>query len=355
MIRSTRRSTLASGAVVAALLLAAGCGSNVSDGNDDAPAASDENGIEDTAENDDDGDDGDAAITITNCGRELTIDEAPGAAVGLSPSQTELLIRLGLGDRLVGQAQTRTAPLPEDIQAEAADVPVLSDEAPPTREVLLGAEPDFVYAPTSYEFTAEQGFASLEQLEEADTLAYIATGGCFDRRMEAVVEDLFIDLENLGAIFGVEEAAQGMINDAQAILDDVTERIDGLERPSVAQVYVEGNTLTAIGAGVEYDIILQAGGDNVFGPDDDAFADFFAAQINPEVLANADPDALVFAVNDDAHEQATRDYLESTFPEMTAVEEDRMIAISGADVYPGTLGNVNVVQQIAQGLYPDAF
>jgi iron complex transport system substrate-binding protein len=352
MIRSTRRSTLASGAVVAAVLLAAGCGSSVSDGNDDAPAASDENGIEDTAENDDDGD---AAITITNCGRELTIDEAPGAAVGLSPSQTELLIRLGLGDRLVGQAQTRTAPLPEDIQAEAADVPVLSDEAPPTREILLGAEPDFVYAPTSYEFTAEQGFASLEQLEEADTLAYIATGGCFDRRMEAVVEDLFIDLENLGANFGVEEAAQGMINDAQAILDDVTERIDGLERPSVAQVYVEGNTLTAIGAGVEYDIILQAGGDNVFGPDDDAFADFFAAQINPEVLANADPDALVFAVNDDAHKQATRDYLESTFPEMTAVEEDRMIAISGADVYPGTLGNVNVVQQIAQGLYPDAF
>ncbi|NDL59154.1 ABC transporter substrate-binding protein [Phytoactinopolyspora sp. XMNu-373] len=334
------------------MLLAAGCGSSVSDGNDDASTAGDENSVEN---GNDDEDATGTAMTITNCGRELTVEDAPNAAVGLSPSQTELLIRLGLGDRLVGQAQTSTAPLPEDIQAEAADVAVLSDEAPPTREILLGAEPDFVYAPTSYEFTAEQGFASLEQLEEADTIAYIATGGCFDRRMEAVVEDLFTDLENMGAIFGVEEAAQGMIEDAQAILDDVAARIDGLERPSVAQVYVEGNTLTAIGAGVEYDIIRKAGGDNVFGPDDDAFADFFAAQINPEVLANADPEALVFAVNDDGHEQSTRDYLESTFPDMTAVTEGRMIAISGADAYPGTLGNVNVVQQIAEGLYPDAF
>jgi iron complex transport system substrate-binding protein len=255
----------------------------------------------------------------------------------------------------VVQAQTNTAPLPDDIAQHAAEVPVLSDEAPPTREILLNTEPDFVFAPTGYEFTAEQGFASLEQLEEAGAVAYVATGGCFDRRMEGTVDDLFVDLENLGAIFGVEDAAAQLIDETQSVLDDVSARINGMEQPKVAQVYVEGNTLSAIGAGVEYDIILRAGGDNVFGPDDDAFADFFAVQINPEVLADADPDALVFATHSDAHEQATRDYLETTFPDMTAVREDRLIAISGADAYPGTVGNINAVRQIAEGLYPDAF
>ena len=54
----------------------------------------------------------------------------------------------------------------ERLREQVADVPALSDSAPPTREVLLGVEPDFVYSPTTYEFTTEQGFASIEQLAE---------------------------------------------------------------------------------------------------------------------------------------------------------------------------------------------
>ncbi len=275
--------------------------------------------------------------------------------MGLSPSQTELLLRLGLADRMVGQAQTATAPLPDDLRAEAEGIPVLSEDAPPTREVLLQAGPDFVFAPTAYEFTAEQGFASIAQLDEAGVAAYIATGGCEDRRMTGTVDDLFTDLESLGRALGAAEAASGLAEASQARLDEVTEAVSGEEPVTVAQVYVEGGTLSAIGAGIEYDIIRRAGGENVFGPDDAAFADFFAAQINPEVLAERAPDALVFAVSGPEHEQATRDYLARTFPDLDAVREDRLVAISAADAYPGTLGNVDAVAEIAAGLYPGAF
>jgi iron complex transport system substrate-binding protein len=292
---------------------------------------------------------------ISNCERELTLDGVPSAIVGLSPSQTELLLRLGQGERLVGQAQTDTAPLPDDLAEEAAGIPVLSEGPPPSREILLKTEPDFVFAPTSYEFTAEQGFASLDQLQDAGAAAYIATGGCPERRMTGTVEDLFTDLENLGLIFDVPDAAASLEADARATLEDVSDRIYGQDQPTVAQVYVEGTTLSAIGAGIEYDIIRLAGGDNVFGPQDPAFADFFAAQINPEVLADLEPAALGFTVHDEAHEAATRAYLTSTFPEMAAVREDRLIAVSGSQVFPGTLGNIDAVAAIARGLYPAAF
>ncbi|SDE03289.1 ABC transporter substrate-binding protein [Glycomyces harbinensis] len=331
--RPARRTAAAAAALGAAIALSA-CGSDVADA---GPAATGE------------------ALTVENCGREITVDGAPDAVVGLSPTQTELLLRLGLADRIVGQAQTATAPLSDDLASLAADIPVISEDTPPAREALLDVEPDFVYSPTDYEFTAEQGFASHEQLAEAGVAAYTATGGCPERRMAGTVDDLFTDLDNLGKIFDVEDEAAALADGAHATLDDVAGRIAGLERPTVAQVYVEGDALTAIGAGIEYDMIARAGGENVFGPEDPEFASFFAAQINPEALAAADPEVIVFAARDAEHEQTTRDYLARTLPEVSAVANDRIVVISGSDVYPGSLSNIDAVRAIAAGLYPEAF
>ncbi|MEC5185771.1 iron complex transport system substrate-binding protein [Cryobacterium sp. MP_3.1] len=279
----------------------------------------------------------------------------PAAAVGLSPSQTELMLRLGLDDRVVGQAQVGTAELPADVAEQAAGIPVLSDDAPPTREILLGAEPDFVYSPTGYEFTAEQGFASIAQLEQAGVTAYTATGGCLERRNAGTVDDIFTDIDNLGRIFDVPEAAQTLTDRGRADLDAVEAAIAGETRLSVAQLYVDGSSLSAIGAGVEYDMIALAGGENVYSPDDAAFADFFAASISPESLAAENPEAIVFAVSTEQQAADTEDYLRATFPNLAAVQNDRLISISAADVFPGTLGNIRVVQQLAAELYPTAF
>lgn len=294
-------------------------------------------------------------VTVENCGEELVLEAAPTRLVGLSPSQTELLVELGLTDRLVGQAQTDTHPLPEQVQAEVADVPELSDVAPPTREVLLEAEPDFVYSPTTYEFTTEQGFASIEQLAEVGADAYVATGGCPERRSQGTVDDLFADIENLGTIFALPDRADEMTEEGRSRLTAVEEAIEGAEAPSVAQLYVEGATLMAIGGGIEYDIIARAGGDNVFDPDEAAFSDFFAATITPEEVTSRDPEAIVFSVNDADHEEATRDYLAQTFPDVAAVSEDRLVAVPASDLFPGTLGNIGAVEHIAEGLHPDRF
>ena len=330
-----RRLTAASVLAVGALLLA-GCGSAV------APASS-----ADDAERE--------PVTLQNCGREVVVNDIPDAVVGMHPSQTELLLRLGVADLLAGQAQATAQSLPADVLDLAADVPVIGGVMPPSREDLLAVQPDFVYSPTTYEFTAEQGFASIEQLEQAGSAVYVATGGCADRRMSGEVADLFTDIENLGEIFDVPDAADQLAGQARADLAEVADAIEDVEPLRVAQVYVEGTTLSAIGAGVEYDILALAGADNVYGPDQAAFADFFAATITPESLAAEAPDALVFSVYDEAHETAVREYLTSTFPDLPAVRDGRLIAVSSADVFPGTLGNVSVVRQIAEELYPEAF
>ncbi|MET8863783.1 ABC transporter substrate-binding protein [Nonomuraea sp. NPDC004580] len=327
-----RSAAIASAAVA---LLLAGCGTSVTPASPGAGAA--------------------AAVTLENCGREVVVNDAPKAAVGMHPAQTELLLRLGLADRIAGQAQAKAQALPEDVAPLAAGIPVIGGVTPPSREDLLAVKPDFVYSPTTYEFTAEQGFASIEQLEQAGVSVYVANGGCKDRRMTGEVTDLFTDLKNIGKIFGVDDAAAGLIAKSRAELDKVAKALAGVKKLRVAQVYVDGTTLQAIGAGVEYDILRLAGADNVYTPEQPAFAKFFAATITPESLAAERPDALVFSVYDDKHEAATRKYLTTTFPDMPAVRDDRLIAVSSADVFPGTLGNVSIVRQIAERLYPDAF
>lgn len=333
--RPTRnRERIAVVALSAIAVLAAGCGTGVASGEERAEAES---------------------VTVENCGRAVVVAGAPEAVVGMHPAQTELLLRLGLADRLAGQAQATAQALPADVAPLAADVPVIGELMPPSREDLLAVEPDFVYSPTTYEFSTDRGFAGIEQLDEAGAAVYVATGGCGDRRMTGEVVDLFTDLANLGEIFGVQDEAAALIAEHRAVLDEVAEAIADVDRLRVAQVYVEGGTLQAIGAGIEYDILRSAGADNVYTPEQPAFADFFAATITPESLAAEAPEAIVFAGYDAEHEAATRDYLTSTFPDMPAVRANRLIAVSTADVFPGTLGNISAVRKIAEQLYPDAF
>lgn len=294
-------------------------------------------------------------VTVENCGREITVESAPKRIVGLSPAQTELLVRLGVADRLVGQAQTAMHDLPEDVAADVSDVPELSTDAPPAREQLLDVQPDAVVAPTEYEFTAEQGFATIDQLTDAGVTTYVAAGGCPERRSTGEVTDLFADLEALGSIFGVPAAADELVAETQVDLEAVEKAVQDRPRPKVAQLFVEGKTLSAIGAGVEYDMIERAGGENVFSPDEDLFAQFFSAVVSPEEVAARNPDAIVFAVREPSEAGRIEAYLRKTFPDVTAIKEDRFIALRTPDTFPGTLGNVAAVRTIAEGLHPDAF
>lgn len=297
--------------------------------------------------------DGETSRSIENCGRTVTVSSEPARVVSMMPGTTDLLVRLGATDRIVAEAQTKGAPL--NAELDPSHVEILSEDAPPSREVLLNVSPELVVSPTSYEFTAEQGFASIAQLGDAGAAVYVAEAGCFDRRNNAQITDLLIDIENLATLLGLEESGH-------ALTADVTERIASIEaavnerrQPTVAQLYIEGTTVSAIGAGLEYDIIKTAGGQNVFNPDDPEFSDFIAAVISPEELVARDPEVLVISVMNEGHEEAVRRLLREQFPDVTAVRDDRIVAVASDAVMPGTWGNIEVLEELAHFFHPDAF
>lgn len=110
------------------------------------------------------------AVTVTDLmGREVTAGSAQ-RIVSLTPSNTEILFALGLGDRVVGVDASSNYP------AEAVTLPKCGDYAGPNAEMIVSLKPDLVLAGNKLQADA---IAQLEGLglnvlaAEADTYADI--------------------------------------------------------------------------------------------------------------------------------------------------------------------------------------
>ncbi|ADB33490.1 periplasmic binding protein [Kribbella flavida DSM 17836] len=291
-------------------------------------------------------------MTISNCGRDFTIAKEPQRIVGLYPGQTEILLRLGLKDRIVAQAQDGVSKPSPDLADELKTIRSLGAKTPPSKEILVSQSPDFVFSGSEYEFSTEQGFAGKDDLLKAGATPYVATAGCRQRRSTGTVEDAFSDLRTLGKVLGRADQAAELEKQARADLAAVTDRIAGRSPVKTAQVFYEGGKLYAIGAAIEVDMLRLAGGRNVFAPTEQRFADFYAAEINAEVVLERNPDAFVFAVQNDEHQRQTVDYLTRTFPGTPAVRTGRLVGVRNATFAPGTLASIEGVATIADGLHP---
>lgn len=294
--------------------------------------------------------DGADGVTVTSCGRDVTVDQPPERVVSMHPSLTELMVQLGLGDRVVAQAQDALGQPSPELADEVDAIASISADVPPTREDLLAQNPDFVISGTEYEFSTDQGFAGYDDLEKAGAPAYVATAGCIDRRSEGAVADTFTDIENLGRIFDVADRADELVAQAEQDLAEVADIVGDDAPVRAVQVYVEAGKLYAIGGAVEIDVLRLGGGENLLAGDP-RFDDFFAAEVNPEVVVDLQPDAFVFAVNDAAHEEQTRAYLESTLADTPAVRNRLLVAVDNTFVQPGTLSAIEGARIVATALH----
>ncbi|WP_375263978.1 ABC transporter substrate-binding protein [Palleronia sp.] len=81
---------------------------------------------------------------IENCGQSVTFEAAPQNAAALGQNSAEILLLLGLEDRMAATAFWPNNVLPE-LEEANSKVEVLSVEFP-TIEAVLSKQPDFVVA-----------------------------------------------------------------------------------------------------------------------------------------------------------------------------------------------------------------
>ncbi len=235
---------------------------------------------------------GDAAgypVTIDNCGTEVTVESAPERIVTIKSSTTELLLALGLGDRIVGSAFL-DGPLPASLEKAGADLNVVSDFVP-GQEAVLGLTPDFVYGGWESSFSAE-GVGERAGLADLGIGSYVSPAAC---KGEGYMPDpltfdaVFDEITEAGALFGAEEAAADLVADQQEDLAALTPA----GKDTTALWYSSGTDAPYVGAGIGSPnmIMAAAGLNNVFANVEDTWTSVGWESViaaNPSVIVLVD-------------------------------------------------------------------
>lgn len=223
-------------------------------------------------------------LTISNCGVDVTLAKAPERAVTIKSTATELLLSLGLADKIVGVG-FQDGPLPADLAASGANLKVLAEKLP-AQEVVLETEPDFVYGGWESNFAAD-GAGERPALAALGVASYVAPAACRTVKPPKLTFDaVFGEIAEMGAIFDVEPAATSLIDKQKADLASLASDTRGL----TAVWYSSGTKAPYVGAGSNApEMILEAVGlKNIFADTDDGW---FAASW--EAVVDANPSVIV--------------------------------------------------------------
>ncbi|WP_214417203.1 ABC transporter substrate-binding protein [Sphaerisporangium fuscum] len=303
-------------------------------------------------------------VTVTNCGRRHTYTKPPSRVVvmnGASVAEVSTLLALGVGDRIIANAQSYGAS-DEPGRAEAiAALPTggvkLNDLRDIPREAMLGLRPDLVLSTSGTGFEASGGYATREELDKAGAATYVperTCGGPNKVEGSQTIEDSYAMLRDLGKIFGRSDRAEDLIAASKRKIDGVAAKVAG--RPPAKVLYIiPGMQMGAadfgsVGAnGIWNDIFAKAGAVNVFaGATRNLFAD-----LSKEQVAAAEVDAVVIMNWHNPDPDASARKLFARFPQWEAAKRGRYVVLSDS-LYLAP-NNATAVEKIARILHPEVF
>lgn len=283
-------------------------------------------------------------IELDNCGTTVTVPAPPRRIVTVKSSTTELLLALGLGDRIVGTAFL-DGPFPKELADEGASLNVISDFLP-GQEAVLGLAPDFIYGGWESNFTAD-GVGERDALAALNIRTYVSPAAC---KGEGYVPDpltfdtVFAEIQEAGAIFGVQDAAAKLVADQQASLDALVP----VTGAPTALWYSSGTDSPYVGAGIGSPAMIMdaAGLTNIFADVHDTWS-----SVGWESIVAADPSVIVLVDatwNTAASKMATLESNPAT-RELAAVKNKRYVVLPFAATEAG-IRNVEATASVIDQL-----
>ncbi len=286
-------------------------------------------------------------VTVKSCNRDVTFDAPPAKAIANDVNLVEMMLALGLRDRMVGYTGVSGwKTLDEELRAGIEELPELSAQYP-TREVLLGAEPDFFFAGWNYGMKVG-GEVTPESLEPLGIKTYELTESCIHigPKARSSMQDMYVDLLNLGAIFGVEEEAKALVAGYEAELAEITA---GIDRTTPLRVFVydsgEESPFTAGAYAMPTALIEAAGGTNVMDDLEKSWA-----TVTWEAVVERNPEVIVIVNYGDVTAEQKIAFLEGNpaFAAVDAVKNDRYVVLEYVEATPGPR-NIRAVEKLVAG------
>ncbi|WP_332714194.1 ABC transporter substrate-binding protein [Pelagibacterium mangrovi] len=296
--------------------------------------------------------------TDENCGVSTTYEAAPERAVTLSNNATELMLALGLEERMAGTSYMANLEISPAYAEAYAGVPIISPLVATTEE-LIEVEADFVYA--GYPDGFSESRHTRDQLHDLGMQTRLNTEGC--NLGPFGFPELFEEIRSVASIFGVADRGEALIGELSARLDAVAQDLEGTDPISVF-IFNGGDTTpnAVLGNTLLSQAVEAAGGENIFADIANRYG-----QVSWEQIAEREPDYIVVfysgtasgqIVEDPDTElgQARIDTLKATpaIADVPAVVNDHFILIDSVVGQPGP-STIDAVETMARAFHPDLF
>lgn len=281
-------------------------------------------------------------------GQQVTqsVKTAPTRAISMSQATTEMMLTLGLEDKIVGTAMKEEEIYPP-LQASYDKVKVLAEKWP-SYESFMAENPDFA---TGWEVPFTKRGIPAERIIAKNVPIFVPSSM---QKLDADLDTVFADMEKYGEIFGVKDKADAWVNEQKKKLATVQEKIDKLPKKKVF-IYdsSDGKPFTAF-KGYTTNVLKLIGAENVMG---NAGVDKTWAATSWESVVAADPEYIIIADysngvrNDDDFQQKVAAIKENKqLAGITAVKENNFVKVKLSEITPG-VRTVDALLRIAEEIH----
>ena len=285
-----------------------------------------------------------------SCNRTVTFENPPERAISNDVNLTEMMLVLGLTDRMVGYTGiSGWKTLDAEMRSGVKELPELSAKYP-TKEVLVGADADFFFAGWNYGMKVG-GEVTPETLAPFGIKVYELTESCSHimDKDKAGLKDMYADILNLGAIFGVEDRAEALVAGYKSELMNFKASLKSIEEGLRVFVYDSGEDapFTAGRYAMPTALIEAAGGTNIMDDFDKSWG-----TVTWEEVIERDPQVVVIVNYGDVTAEQKRDYMMSNpaFKNISAIKNDRFVTLEYVEATPGPR-NIKAVKNLADAFW----
>lgn len=290
-------------------------------------------------------------VTVKSCNRDVVFEDAPKRAIANDVNLVEMMLALKLQDRMVGYTGVSGwKTLDEKLREGVKQLPELSAKYP-SKEVLLGADADFFFAGWNYGMKVG-GEVTPETLAPVGIKVYELTESCVHIMSgdKPTMEDMYVDLINLGRIFRVEDRAQALVDGYRKQLADIMAEVGTVEKPVRVFVYDSGEEkpFTSGRFGIPTAMIEAAGGTNIL---DDVEKSWTEVSWEPVIERN--PEVVVIVNYGEVTAEQKIAFMKNNpaFSKIDAVKNDRFVVLDYVEATPGPR-NIDAIGRLVKAFHP---
>lgn len=282
-----------------------------------------------------------------------TYDKAPERVVTLTDSAAEIMCRLGLADKVVGTVKPE-APMPSDIAADYAKIPVMGDKKTLSRETIVGSSPDLIIGRAMTFNKEKQSDPATYNGLGSNLYIQVATSEQGEPNLQGVIDDV----KNIAAIFNVQDKAQPLVDKMEGQLKSIKDQVakqKSDKKPSVLIMtnFKDGAFGTfggATGASLQFSLIDEMGGTMASTKS--------ASGLTYENLIEMNPDIILYitAERNKATDGSVLDtlYNEPSVQSVPAIANKKVVEIPYAEFMDTTPRIFDSAEKILSTLYPSS-